>query len=152
MPPQPGDHFVFLIGPKKGSIVHAADLPVGGPQVQAYPADPSGVVRNALRLNLILLIRLDPASMSDDTAGRAADGVVAYSGVCTHQGCPVNMWSTDRNAFVCSCHGSIYNPRDSATVMFGPAPKQLPALPLKTENGVLLVASGFTAKVGAAQV
>src|SRR5215470_6036201 len=38
MPPQRGDHFVFLTGPKKGQVVRVDDLVLGGPQMQAYPA------------------------------------------------------------------------------------------------------------------
>ncbi len=86
--------------------------------------------------------------LNDETRARSADGVVAYSGVCTHQGCPVNMWSKDKNAMVCSCHGSTYDPKNSAEVIFGPAPRPLPALPLKSENGLLTVAGGFVGRVG----
>lgn len=147
-PPQPGDHFVFLIGPKKGEVVKADDLPLGGPQVQAYPADPKGVVRNGSRLNLVILARVGEEGLSEETAARAADGVVAYSGVCTHQGCPVNMWSDEHDAFVCSCHGSVYDPKDSAEVLSGPAPRPLPHLALRAENGVLMVAGTFSGRVG----
>ena len=73
-------------------------MELGGPQVQAYPADPSGVVRNDTRLNLLIVVRIGDNGLDDETRGRSADGVVAYSGVCTHQGCPVNMWSRDRKA------------------------------------------------------
>lgn len=149
MPPQLGDNFVFLTGPKKGQVIKVADLALGGPQVQAYPADPkTGLVRDGSRLNLVLLIRLDSAGFSPETLARAADGVVAYTGVCTHQACPVNMWSTEKNAFVCSCHGSVYDPKDSATVIAGPAPRPLPALSLKIEDGGPVVASHFSARVG----
>ena len=37
----------------------------------------------------------------------------------------MNMWSRDRKAFVCSCHGSIYDPKNDAEVLFGPAPRPL---------------------------
>src|SRR5579864_2103649 len=120
MPPQPGDRFVFLTGPKKGQVVKVEDLPVGGPQVQAYPMSSEGTVRTGSRLNLVILARFDPAGFDDETRARSAEGVVAYAGTCTHQGCPVNMWSKDRDAFVCSCHGSIFNPGHSAEVLFGP--------------------------------
>jgi Rieske Fe-S protein len=147
-PPQPGDHLVFLAGPKKGAAIRSDDLELGGPQVQAYPADPSGIVRDDTRLNLLIVVRIGDNGLDDETRARSADGVVAYSGVCTHQGCPVNMWSRDRKAFVCSCHGSIYDPRDDAEVLFGPAPRPLAALPLKSDNGLLIVAGGFTSRVG----
>ena len=147
--PQPGDQFAFLTGVKKGQVVKADDLPLGGPQVQAYPIDPnSGVVRNGSRLNLIVLIRLDPSTLSEATRARAAEGVVAYSAVCTHEGCPVNMWTHQQNAFVCSCHASVFDPRNGAQVLGGPAPRPLPTLGLRLKGGVPVVAAGFSAHVG----
>ena len=127
MPPQPDDRFVFLTGPKKGQVVKVDDVVLGGPQMQAYPVGQDGTVRNQSRLNLVILARFDPAELTEETRARSAEGVVAYSGICTHQGCPVNAWSKDRNAFVCSCHGSVFNPRNGAEVMVGPAPLPLPA-------------------------
>jgi rieske iron-sulfur protein len=153
MRPQVGDHFVFLTGSKQGQVVKRDDLALGGPQVQAYPIDPaSGVVRNGSPWNIVLVARFDPATLSDATRARAADGVVAYSAVCTHQGCPVNMWSDQKKAFVCSCHGSIYNPRDGAAVLWGPAPRPLPSLALKLEGGIPVVATGFSSRVGPEQL
>jgi len=67
------------------------DLALGGPQIQAYPAAPDGTIRNGSRLNLVVLARFDPAALKDDTRARAAEGVVAYSAIYTHQNCPVNM-------------------------------------------------------------
>jgi Rieske Fe-S protein len=147
-PPQPNDHFVFLTGPKKGEVVSVDGVAVGGPQIQAYPVSPEGTERNETPLNLVILARFDPAELSEETRARAADGVVAYSAICTHQACPVNMWSKDRNAFVCSCHGSIYDPKNGAEVLFGPAPRPLPSLGLKAADGVVTVAAGFSSRVG----
>ena len=75
-------------------------------------------------------------------------GVVAYSAICTHQGCPVNQWSKEKLAMVCSCHASTYDPKNGAKVIFGPAPLPLAALPLKSDNGQLVVAGGFIGRVG----
>jgi rieske iron-sulfur protein len=147
-PPTPDDRFVFLTGPKKGQVVRSEDLALGGPQMQAYPIAPDGTVRNT-RLNLVILARFDPAVLTEETRARAAEGVVAYSAICTHQACPVNMWSKERSGFVCSCHGSIYDPRNGAEVIFGPAPHPLAALGLKLQDGVVTVASTFSARVGA---
>ena len=148
MPPQPDDRFVFLTGPKKGQVVKVDDVVLGGPQAQAYPVAPDGTVRNGSRLNLVILARFDPAELTEETRARSAEGVVAYSGICTHQGCPVNAWSKDRNAFVCSCHGSVFNPRNGAEVMVGPAPLPLPALGLKVADGAVAAASTFFGRVG----
>lgn len=148
MRPQVGDHLVFLVGPRQGQPIRVEDLPLGGPQAQAYPAAPDGTVRDGSRLNLLIVVRIGTEGMSDETRARAADGVVAYSGVCTHQACPVNMWSDELKNFVCSCHGSVYDPRNGAEVQAGPAPRHLAALPLKSDNGQLMVAGGFIGRVG----
>jgi Rieske Fe-S protein len=148
LPPQPGDRLVFLTGPKKGAPIRIDDLEVGGAQAQAYPADPSGLVRDGTRFNLVIVARIGSDGLSEETRQRSADGVVAYSAVCTHQACPVNMWVPELPAFVCSCHGSEYYPKNGAEVLAGPAPRPLPALPLKSENGLLTVAGGFTGRVG----
>jgi len=150
-PPAPDDRFVFLTGPKKGQVIRLDDLALGGPQVQAYPMAPDGTVRSDNRLNLVILARFDPAALTDETRTRAADGVVAYSAICTHQACPVNMWSKERNALVCSCHGSLFDPRNAAEVIGGPAPRPLAALGLKLKDGVVTVASTFSGRVGGTQ-
>jgi len=149
LPPQPGDRFAFLTGDKKGQIIKTEEIPLGGPQIQAYPIDPkSGVVRDGSRLNLVLLARFDPATFDDATRARSADGVVAYSGVCTHQGCAVNMWASEAGLLFCSCHGSIYDPRHGAEVIGGPAPRALPSLALKVADGAPVVAEGFNGSIG----
>jgi len=151
MPPQPGDRFVFLSGPNKGQIVRPDSLAIGGPQAQVFPAGPDGTIRNGTPLNLVILARFDPADLSEETRARAAEGVVAYSAVCTHQACPVNMWSKARDGFVCSCHGSVYDPKNGAAVVDGPAPRPLPSLAVKIADGAVAVASGFSSRVGGTQ-
>src|SRR5208337_3287040 len=66
-PPQPGDRLVFLVGPKKGAPIRSDDLTLGGPQVQAYPADPNGVVRDGSRLNLVIVVRIGSDGLSEET-------------------------------------------------------------------------------------
>ena len=130
--PQRGDHLVFLSGPKKDQPARVKDLELGGEQLQTYPADPKGLVRDGTPLNLVLLARVGDDGLDEQTRKLAADGVVAYSAICTHQACPVIQWSTEKKAMVCSCHGSTYDPRNSAKVIFGPAPLPLAGLPLKS--------------------
>ena len=148
LPPQKGDHFVFLAGPKKDQPARIDDLELGGPQAQVYPADPKGVVRDGSLLNLVVLVRVGDDGLDHTTRALSADGVVAYSAICTHQSCPVIHWSTEKMAMVCSCHGSTYDPKNSAKVIFGPAPAPLAGLPLKSDNGLLVVAGGFNGPVG----
>ena len=148
--PQAGDQFVYFSGDKKGQVVKVDDLPLGGPQVVVYPVDPkTETVRKGSRLNQVVLIRLVEAELSEETRANAADGVVAYSAICSHQACPVSMWKADKQTMYCACHGSQYDPRDAARVVAGPAPRRLAMLPLKVENGALIAAGPFTGHVGA---
>jgi nitrite reductase/ring-hydroxylating ferredoxin subunit len=57
---------------------------------------------------------------------------VAYSAVCTHQGCTVAY--KDGN-LACPCHGSVFDPADGAAVVAGPAQRPLPEIPVKVEGG-----------------
>ena len=154
--PQKGDLLVFSEGDKEGKLITAADLPRGGPPVHAWPQDPkTSVVRSASRLNELLIINLDPASLDEATRARAVDGILAYSAICAHAGCPVTAWVKsdvgEKDVFKCMCHNSEYDPREGAQVVFGPAPRRLAALPLALADGSLSVAGGFIGKVGGAQ-
>jgi rieske iron-sulfur protein len=73
-PPQTGDHLVFLTGPKKDQPVRSDDLELGGPQAQAYPADPKGVVRDGSLLNLVLLVRVGSDGLDEETRARSRGG------------------------------------------------------------------------------
>jgi nitrite reductase/ring-hydroxylating ferredoxin subunit len=149
--PQEGDRFVFAEGEREGSEVKPGDLPLGGPQVFAWPKDPrSGVVRDGSRLNQVLLLRLDPATLDDETRAHAADGIVAYSAICTHAQCPVTGWVDDggKHMLKCFCHDSEYDPRAGATVVFGPAPRHLAVLPLRVIEGGFVAGGTFLGRVG----
>ena len=154
--PQKGDLLVFTEGDREGKLIIAADLQAGGPPVHAWPQDPkTSVVRSASRLNEILIIRLDPAELDEQTRARAIDGIIAYSAICAHAGCPVTAWVKsdvgDKEVFKCMCHNSEYDPRAGAQVVFGPAPRRLAALPLALADGSLSIAGGFIGKVGGVQ-
>ena len=147
--PQPNDRFVLAAGERKGRLITLADLPSGGAPLTAYPKDAtSGVVRDDSRLNQILLVRLDPRALDRDTSARAVDGIVAYSAVCTHEGCPISMWHKDSKTLFCACHASRFDPADRARVVDGPAPRRLAMLPLGPIGGGIVAAGGFTGRVG----
>lgn len=143
------EDFLVSIESETPDALELKDIPIGGPPVLAWPMDPaSNTVRKDSRLNKILLVRLDPATLVGPTKDRAADGVVAYSAICPHAGCEVNGWVAEQQILECSCHYSHYNPREGAAVMDGPASRALPALPLKLVDGKLAVAKPFTSRVG----
>jgi Rieske Fe-S protein len=147
--PQAGDRFVYAQGEKEGEEVRPLDLAVGGPQIVAWPVDPAtGKKRDESLLNQVIIIRLDPAELDEPTRGRAAEGILAYSAICTHAQCPVAGWKEDKRVLHCPCHDSEYDPRIAGKVVFGPAPRPLPGLPLRLEGGVLVAAGPFTGRVG----
>ena len=150
--PQPEDRLVFAFGERQGQAVGPEELVPGGPPVLAYPMDPAtGTPRDGSRLNQVLLIRLPSEELSEATRALAANGIVAYSAVCTHTGCDVSEWRDETKTLVCSCHDSAFDSRDGARVLGGPARRRLAALPLKLVDGVLRVAGRFSGRLGGDQ-
>jgi rieske iron-sulfur protein len=143
-----GDLFVPIDGGGHGAI-EPRDVPIGGPPIFVWPIEPATrLVRNGSRLNKVLLLRLDPAMLDDATRDHAADGVVAYTAICPHTGCDVTGWLAEPQLLECPCHSSQYDPRADGALVAGPAPRALPALPLKIADGTLMVAKPFTSRVG----
>ena len=60
---------------------------------------------------------------------------VAYSAVCTHQGCTVAYQGGE---LACPCHGSVFDPANGAAVVAGPASRPLPEIPVKVEGGEIV--------------
>ena len=148
-PPRENDRLVFAFGERQGQVVTPGDVPLGEPQVFAYPMDPAtGTIKDGTRLNQVLLIHLDTGDYSTETRARSVDGIVAYSGVCTHTGCDVMNWDRETLRFQCPCHESQFDPGDGARVVGGPAPWPLAALPLKLVDGELATADRFQGRVG----
>lgn len=146
--PQEGDLLVKA-GDSRLKPLVPDDIPSRARQTPAWAMDPTdGTVRNGSRLNLVILVRLSAETLSPDTQSRAADSVVAYTAICTHNGCDVDEWVADDQLLSCSCHSSTFDPKDGARVVDGPAPRMLPALPLKLVDGKLAVAKPFTSRVG----
>ena len=127
----------------------AGDIPLGAAQTLAWAMDPADkTVRSGSRLNQLILVRLDPDSARPETAPRAAAGVVAYTAICTHNGCDVTTGSPTSSLLSCPCHSSKFDPKTARSVVDGPAPRPLPALPLKIVDGKLMVAKPFTSPLG----
>jgi ubiquinol-cytochrome c reductase iron-sulfur subunit len=97
----------------------------------------------------VVLLRMPPEVLTDRTVERGAlEGWVAYSKICTHAGCSVGLFGVDNRPpdvvrqLVCPCHQSIFDPRDSARPVGGPATRSLPQLPLAVDEHGFLVADG----------
>lgn len=147
--PRRGDFLTPLDGPERGTPLRVEALALGARPLLAVPIEPeSGVIRDGSRLNQVQVLRLAEEALSEETARYAAAGVVAYSAVCSHTGCPVSQWNAETRHLVCPCHGSEFDPAARASVRNGPATRRLAVLPLREEQGTIVVRGGFRGKVG----
>jgi quinol---cytochrome c reductase iron-sulfur subunit len=98
-----------------------------------------------------VLVKVDP-DLLQLPAGQqswAPGGNVCYSKICTHAGCPVGLFVQQLHQLQCPCHQSAFDVLDGAQVVFGPAPRPLPQLPIEADpNGYLVALGDFTAPVG----
>ena len=99
----------------------------------------------------IVIVRLDPRALRlpRSRRGWAPLGILAYSKICTHAGCAVALYRKPtfppvqpRPALVCPCHYSTFDPADGGKVIFGPAGRDLPQLPLMIDRQGHLRAAG----------
>lgn len=152
MRPQIGDQLVFEEGQFQGELVKPEMLEINQKPVAALAREPdTQVVRDGSRLNRVMVTRIDAALLEADFQINAASGVVAYSAVCTHTGCDVINWDTERLRMACPCHESQFDIYAGARVVGGPAPRPLAMLPLQLVDGVITVAGDFIGRVGFTQ-
>jgi ubiquinol-cytochrome c reductase iron-sulfur subunit len=137
--------------------VRAEDVNTNGvltvfPEVEVDPEHPEAAPRPALQADSpTLLIRPSgtPRPQRDMDDG-IVDGLVAYSKLCTHVGCPVGLYQADSHLLLCPCHQSTFDVLDGANPVFGPATRPLPQLPIGVDDEGYVVARGdFNAPPGA---
>ena len=85
-------------------------------------------------------------------AGRenwSVQGIICYSKICTHVGCPISLNERTTHHLLCPCHQSTFDLADNGKVIFGPAARHLPQLPIMVDDeGYLVAQSDFTEPVG----
>ena len=128
-----------------GRLVRATDLAVEGvltvfPEGQTDQPDTQ-----------TLLIRVDPGLLQGG-GGRedwTAEGLIAYSKICTHAGCPVGLYRVDTHDLFCPCHQSTFDVLDGAKPVAGPATRALPQLPIEVDDeGYIVARDDFSEPVG----
>ena len=100
-----------------------------------------------------VLIRVAPGLIEADPSRRswAPAGLIAFSKVCTHAGCPVGLYQADNHQLLCPCHQSAFDVLQGARPAFGPAARPLPQLPLRIDEEGYVTADGdFSEPVGPA--
>jgi ubiquinol-cytochrome c reductase iron-sulfur subunit len=131
--------------------IKASDVTIGS----VYHVLPEGIDQqpNVLEQKAkaaVLLMRLDP---SDLKVAKARDwgyqGIVAYSKICTHVGCPVGLYEQQTHHLLCPCHQSTFDVTQDCKVIFGPAKRPLPQLKITVDNeGYLVADAAFHEAVG----
>jgi ubiquinol-cytochrome c reductase iron-sulfur subunit len=95
------------------------------------------------------VVRLDPARFSVPPPGGDLDGLVAYSLLCTHTGCPVRVYEQGAARVLCPCHQSTFDLLAAARPIAGPAARALPGLPLSIgPDGFVYATGDFTSPPG----
>jgi ubiquinol-cytochrome c reductase iron-sulfur subunit len=159
--PNPGDslrHTMWKKGTRltsdpTGTPIKASDVTLGS----VFHVIPEGLIdleHHKLEEKAkaaVLLVRLDPADLNESEERKtwSYDGIVAYSKICTHVGCPVALYEQQTHNLLCPCHQSTFDVTNACKVVFGPATRPLPQLPIAVDaEGYLIAQSDFTEPVG----
>jgi len=164
--PQPGTSLRHTVwSPGRRLLVQGTNQPITSAQFSA-PGSMITIVpdgyeddQDALAKAAVILIKFRPGELHIPTRHSGStlvgtmnwtvDNIVAYSKICTHVGCPVALYEQTTHHILCPCHQSTFEATTGATVIFGPAARPLPQLPLTTDaQGFLVSRSDFTEPVG----
>ena len=134
-----------------------------GPNVPITPAEfssPGAMItvvpdgyqddQDALAAATAIIIKFQAGVLQPPTVMNwTVDGIVCYSKICTHVGCPAALYEQTTHHILCPCHQSTFDAPRGAQVLFGPAPRPLPQLPITTDaQGFLVAQSDFHEPVG----
>jgi ubiquinol-cytochrome c reductase iron-sulfur subunit len=135
--------------------IRPGDIPVGGLIAGALPEELKKVEEeqgslNARAKSAIILVRLEPDEIrSQQIENGDYQGILAFSKICTHLGCPIALFQQRTKHLLCPCHQSTFDLADSGNVIFGPAARRLPQLAITVDaDGYLVAADGFQEPVG----
>lgn len=128
--------------------IKVGDIRIGG----LMTVVPEGVENiEELSKAIVVLIRLAPG-VNKPAPGRenwAFSDHVAYSKICTHVGCPVGLYEQQTHHLLCPCHQSTFDVPRACKVIFGPAARALPQLPITIDDdGYFIAQDGFDQPIG----
>jgi quinol---cytochrome c reductase iron-sulfur subunit len=133
-----------------GGLLKASDLTLGS----VVHVMPEGIEKTDEPLNerakaAVLLIRLEPELLAAESVPGSYSGIVAYSKICTHMGCPVALYEQRTHHLLCPCHQSTFDLTQNCKVIFGPAKRPLPQLAITVDDeGYLVAKAPFSEAVG----
>ncbi|MEV6160406.1 Rieske 2Fe-2S domain-containing protein [Streptomyces sp. NPDC052052] len=108
--------------------------------------------QNQIAKAALMIVRIEPKDIKDKREREwAHEGIVAFSKICTHVGCPISLYEQQTHHVLCPCHQSTFDLSDGARVIFGPAGHALPQLRIGVNSEGNLEALGdFEEPVGPA--
>ena len=148
---------VRVVNDVSGTPIKPADLEVGQlvnaePEV-FFEVDENGEhvmegteLLQAKSKAAVIVVRMRPEAIRQPEGREnwAIDGILCYSKICTHVGCPISLWEQQTHHLLCPCHQSTFDLADAGRVVFGPAKRPLPQLPLGLDaDGFLIARSDF---------
>ena len=150
--PQVGDVFVYVDGPKKGSVAMVDDVVLDAAPLTVMAKDPNGAVRDGDNFT-VLLYKIAKDKVPADMLADTIDGLAAWSAICTHQGCTmtdIHQKSIAVNAFgfICPCHDAIFDPTQEGKNTGGATSATLAYFPIKSDGGKIVVKDLPSAHVG----
>jgi ubiquinol-cytochrome c reductase iron-sulfur subunit len=158
--PKPGERIGSSPWRRGTRVVSEAGRQLRPPEVKVgtfVTAFPEGADKRELG-SPVVLVRLDATDLDlpADRTGWDADGVLAFSKICTHAGCTINLYryptfpaQSPGPALVCPCHYSTFDPATGGNRIYGPAGRALPQLPLGLDAAGRLIAAGeFSGPIG----
>ena len=148
---------VRLVRDPSGTPIRAAEVTLGS-TYHVLPENLLGISHEDGYLEekakaVVLLMRLNPEDLhvSPGREDWNVDGIIAYSKVCTHVGCPIALYEQRTHHLLCPCHQSTFDAANECAVIFGPAAHPLPQLPITVDSdGYLVARSDFHEPVGPA--
>ena len=99
----------------------------------------------------IIIVRMDPNTITIPESRKdwQVGGILCYSKICTHVGCPISLWEQQTHHLLCPCHQSTFDLGDSGLVVFGPAARvAATAADHDRRRGLPVARSGFTVPAG----
>jgi ubiquinol-cytochrome c reductase iron-sulfur subunit len=135
-----------------GDLVNAAPEALFPTEENGYPEIEGVPLQVQKAKGAIIVVKMEPGDITpgDGRENWTVNGILCYSKICTHVGCPISLYERTTHHVLCPCHQSTFDLADSAKVVFGPAHRPLPQLPLAVdEEGYLIAQSDFTEPVGA---
>ncbi len=136
-----------------GTPIKAADVTIGS-VFHVIPEGLNDLEHGKLEEKakaVVLLIRMDPRVLNVQPGREdwSFDGIIAYSKICTHVGCPVALYEQQTHHLLCPCHQSTFDVANGAKVIFGPAKRPLPQLPIMVDDeGYIVAKADFNEPIG----